>query len=132
MENISSADGLKNAIQLLEFEKTYKEQLLREQFLVTFDSLKPVNILKNTLHDVTSSPNFIDNIIGATVGLASGYLSRKITVGRSANIFRKLIGSILQFGITSVVAQHPDSVKSIGQFILQHIPHKKEMNSQKP
>jgi hypothetical protein len=63
------------------------------------------------------------------LGLATGYLSRKIVVGASGNIFRKLLGSILQFGVTNIVAQHPDVIKSIGQFIFQHIFRKKEINS---
>lgn len=132
MENISSVSGLKNAIQTLEFEHVYKEQLLKEQLHFTFESLRPANLIKSALHDATSSPYLIDNILGATVGLASGYISRKITIGGSGNRFRKLLGSIIQFGVTNVVAQHPDAIKSIGQFILRHIPRKKEMNSEKP
>ncbi|MDP2337886.1 MAG: hypothetical protein Q8N05_15870 [Bacteroidota bacterium] len=132
MENISSVNGLQNAIQILEFEQTYKEQLLKKQFLLTFESLKPVNILRSTIHEAATSPYLIDNILGATVGLASGYISRKITVGGSGNRFRKLLGSVIQFGVTNLVAQHPDTIRSIGQFILQHIPRKKEMNSERP
>ncbi len=131
MENITSAAELKNAIQLLEVEQAMNGQLLKEQFLLTYESLKPINILKSTLKDVTSSPYLIDNILGSAMGLASGYLTKKIVIGASANIFRKLFGAIVQFGITNVVAQHPDAVKSFGQFIIQHILHKKEMNSEK-
>lgn len=132
MENITSVDGLKNAIQILEFEQAYKEQLLKEQFYLTYESLKPVNILKSTIHEVATSPYLIDNILGATVGLATGYISRKIAVGGSGNLIRKLFGSILQFGVTNVVAQHTDTIKSIGQFVYQYIRRKKELNSEKP
>jgi len=132
MENITSVDGLKNAIQVMELEHEYKQQLLKEQFSLTYESLKPINLIKSTFHDVTSSPYLIDNILGATVGLASGYISRKIVVGGSVNLIRKLLGSVLQFGITNVVSQHPESIKSIGQFIYQHILRKKEFKSDKP
>jgi hypothetical protein len=70
------------------------------------------------------------NFISTTLGLAGGYLSKKIVVGASHNIFRKLFGSLLEFGITNVVAQHPDSIKSAGQFIFNMF-RKKEMNSEK-
>ena len=132
MQNITSAAGLKNAIQLLEAEQAVKGQLLKEQFYLTYESLKPVNLLKSTLNDIASSPYLIDNILGTAMGLATGYLSKKIFIGASGNIFRKLFGSILQFGVTNVVAQHPDTIKSFGQFIFQHIFRKKEMNSEKP
>jgi hypothetical protein len=63
------------------------------------------------------------------MGLASGFLSKKIFVGASGSLFRKLIGSILQFGITNVVAQNSSIIKSIGQAIFQYFIRKKELNS---
>ena len=132
MQNITSAAGLKNAIQLLEAEQAYRGQLLKEQFHLTCESLKPLNLLRSTLNDVVSSPYLIDNILSTVLGLATGYFTKKIIIGASGNIFRKIFGSVLQVGVTNVVAQHPDSVKSLGRFIFQHIPRKKERNSKKP
>jgi len=126
METITSIAGLKNAIQLLEAEQTVKGIQLKEQFHLTYESLKPINILKNTLKEVSSSPFLIDNIIGSVVGLASGYLSKKIVVGGSGNIFRKFLGSLLQFGVTNVVSRHSIDIKTIGQSIFQLIFRKKE------
>jgi len=126
MENITSTAGLKNAIQLLEAEQVFKGQLLKEQFYLTCEGLKPFNLLKSTLNNVVSSPYLIDNILGAAIGLATGYLSKKIVVGASGKIFTKLFGSILRLGVTNVVVQHSGSIKSFGQFIFQHIFHKKK------
>ena len=131
MEPITTINELKIAIQILEFERTIKEQELKEQLFITHESLKPVNLIKSAIHEITSSPYFIDNILGATMGLASGYISKKLIVAGSHNIFRKLFGSILQFGVTNVVAQHSDPIKSVGQFIYQHFLQKKEINSDK-
>ena len=126
METIHSIAGLKNAILLLEAEQTVKGIVLKEQFKLTYESLKPINILKNTLKEVSSSPLLIDNILGSVVGLATGYLSKKIVVGASGNIFRNILGSILQFGVTNVVSRHPEGIKSIGQSIFQLLFRKKE------
>ena len=128
MENITTSAELKEVIQLLEFEHTYKGQVLREQLLLTGESLKPANLIKNAFSEVVSSPYLMDNILGATVGLASGYISRVIAVGSSENKFKKLLGTILQFGVTNLVAQHTDTIKSVGQFIYQHFIQRKEMN----
>jgi hypothetical protein len=130
MQNITSTAGLKNAIQLLEVEQAIKGQLLKEQFSIAYDSFKPVNLLKGALKDITTSPFLIDNILGTTMGLATGSLSKKIFIGTSGNIFRKLIGSILQFGVTNFVAKHPDAIKSFGQVIFQYFLRKKEKNSE--
>ena len=125
MQNITTSVELKNAIQILEVEQEFKLQLLKEQFYLTYESLKPINILRSTLKDITLSPNLNENILDTVIGLATGYLSKKIFIGASGNIIRKLFGSILQFGVSNIVAQHPDSIKSIGQFIFQYIFTKK-------
>ena len=125
MQNITSSVELKNAIQILEIEQAVNGQLLKEQLYQTCESLKPANILKNTLKDITSSPNLIDNILGTAIGFVTGYFSKKIVIGTSGNIFRKLFGSIVQVGVTDVVSQHPDAIKSFAQFIVQRIFRKK-------
>jgi|SRR5664280_46060 hypothetical protein len=125
MQTITSSAGLKDAIQLLEVEQAIKGQLLKEQFYTTYESLKPVNIIKHTLKEISSSPYLLDNIPGTAMGLLSGFLSKKIFVGASGNLIRKLLGSILQLGVTNVVAHNSDIIKSVGQAVLQHFFRKK-------
>jgi hypothetical protein len=132
MENITSAAELKRVIQRVEIEHAMQGKRLKEQFFLAYENIKPANILKSTLNEITKSPYVIDNILGATLGLITGYLSKKIAIARSENPFRKFLGSALQFGITNLVVQHPDLIKLFGQFIMQHLFRKKEMNSVKP
>ena len=115
----------------MEADQGIKGQLLKDQFYLAYESLKPVNLLKNTLHDISSSPNLIDNILGTAMGIASGFLTNKIFVGDQEVIIRKLLGSVLQFGVTNVVAQHPETIKSLGEVIMQFILRKKGVNSEK-
>ena len=129
MQTITSTAGLKEAIQLLEMEQEIKGQLLKDQFILTYESLKPLNLLRHTLREISSSPNLVDNLSGTAMGLLGGFLSKRIFVGPSGNLIRKFIGSILQFGVTSVVAQNSDVIRSLGQLLFQHFFHKKEMNS---
>jgi hypothetical protein len=129
MQTISSIAGLKESIQLLEAEQSIKGQILKDQLFITYESLKPGNLLKYTLKEISSSPNMIDNLAGTAMGLLGGYISKKIIVGASGNIIRKLIGSILQFGVTNVVAQNSEVIKSFGQTLFQHFTHRKELSS---
>ena len=126
MQKITSITGLQNAIQLLKVEQASKEQLLKEQFHFTYESLKPINILKNTFKNIVSAPSLHDNLLGTIMGLATGYLSKKIFVGTSGNIFRKLFGSVLQIGVTNLVAQNSETIKSVGQALIQHFFQKKK------
>ena len=105
----------------MEIEQAILGQQLKEQFFITYESFKPANLLRNTLREAISSPHLINDILGTAVGLATGFVSKKIVIGASGNLIRRLLGSITQLGVTTVVAQHPDTIKSIGQFIFQHI-----------
>jgi hypothetical protein len=129
MQNITSIAELKNSILVLETEQSIKGQLLKDQMFLTYEGLKPVNLIRHTLKEISSSPYLIENISGSAMGLLSGFLSRKIFVGTSGNLLKKLFGSILQFGVTNIVAQNSDVIKTVGQSVLQHIFRKKELNS---
>ena len=126
MENISSAAELKLAISEKQFELNVQGQLLKEEFFIAYESLKPLSVIKTTLAEITSSPYLIDNMLGAIVGMVSGYVSKKIAVGTSHNLFRKIMGTLLQFGVTNLVAQHPEMLKNYGQLIIEKIFHKNE------
>ena len=132
MQNITSVAELKNAIQLLEAEQAEKEQLLKEQFYLTYESLKPVNLIANTLNDIKKSPYLIDNILGAAMGLITGFYSNKLIFNPQGNKLKKLVGVVLQFGVTNLIAKHQDTIRSIGQVIVNRIARKKRMNSIKP
>jgi hypothetical protein len=126
MQNITSSAGLKDAIQLLEVEHGIKGQLLKEQLHITYENLKPVSLIKHTLKEISSSPYLIDNISGTAMGLLSGFLSKKMFVGSSGNLIRRVIGSALQFGVTNIVAQNSEVIKSVGQAMLQLFFNKKK------
>ena len=129
MQKINYTEDLKKSVQLLEAEQRISLYLLKDQLHLTYESLKPINLIKNSLSKVIKSPLLVDDILSTIAGLATGYVSKKIVVGTSGNIIRKSIGSILQFAITNIVAQNPDTVKSIGQSIIHNIFHKRESKS---
>jgi hypothetical protein len=131
MQNITSAGELKTAIQQLEVEQAASEKLLKDQFYHAFESLKPANLIKGTIKDIATSPYLIDNLVGTAIGIATGYLSKKIFVRSSTSIARKLIGAALQFGVANAVTPTPGTVKSIGRFVLKRIHRKKRLDSKK-
>ena len=133
MENISSTADLKEAIQNMEAEQAEHLLQLREEFYFTMESFRPVNFIGSSLKEIVSSPNMVNSILGVAVGLFTGYLSSKaIFFGASNNKYRRILGNVLQFGVTSVVARGPKAIKTFGQFISQRIFRKKEKNNSKP
>jgi len=126
METINSAAELKVAIRQMELEQSIQGQLLKEQFIITVENFTPINLINGALDDISNSPYLVDNMIGSAMGLITGYLSKIMTVGKSDSLFKKLMGSILQFSVTNIVAQHPDVFKAAGNFIMEQVFHRKE------
>jgi hypothetical protein len=129
MQKITTSAELKEVIIKLEYEQSMKGVLLKEQFHHVIESLKPVNLIKNTFRDVTGSPFIMDNLLGSAVGLASGYLSRRVIIGTSGGIIKKILGSVLQFGVSRIVAKNPDAIKSVAQRIGNIFGRKKNLAS---
>jgi CRISPR/Cas system CSM-associated protein Csm5 (group 7 of RAMP superfamily) len=132
MRNITSTAGLKEAIQLLEAEKAANRKLLKEQFVNTYESFKPASLLRNTLQDISSSPNLIENILGTALGLGAGYLSRSILPGVTAMRFGKLLSPVLQLGVTNFVSKQSGNLRSLGEVMLLRIFRKKRVEIRKP
>jgi hypothetical protein len=131
MRNSTSYSSLQDSIQLLEEEQIIKRQLLMEQLTISYESLKPLNLLQAAIRDISSTPELGNNVLGSALGLASGFLSKKLFVGTSGNLIRKLIGSFIQLGVTNIVAKHPEAIKNFGQYIIEHFLSRKETKSGK-
>ena len=127
MKRKGDSAKLKDAIALLESQQRDKGKILKDGYHETVDSIKPSNILKNTLNQVTTPSFIIEKALNAAVGLIGGYLSKKIAVGSSHSKLRKLIGTVVQFEVSNLIAKHPEMIKTIGLFIFERvIKHKKK------
>lgn len=126
MEKITSVAGLKNAIQLLEEEQAVKQQMLKEQFYLTYESFKPAKLLGNTLKEMISSPYMIENIIDTSLSLATGYFAKRVIAGASGNIIRRILGAVMQYGVTNFLSKNADDIRSFSKLAFQHIFSKKE------
>ena len=113
MENISTPAELNEAIQLLEAEKSAHLREMRENFFLAYESIKPANLIESTMKEIGSSPYLFNNIFNVALGLAAGYLSKKaLSVSRSNNKSRRLLGVLLQLGVANLVVYAPNAIKS--------------------
>jgi hypothetical protein len=126
MQKITSVLDLKDAIKQLEEEQTVSKQLFKEQLQLTVESLKPINLIRSTINEAFSSPDFMNNILGAAVGQTAGYVSKKMVVGRTRNPIIKLFGSILQTGIAALLTTYGDTIKETAIIIFKSFFNKKE------
>lgn len=108
-QRIANTVELGIAIKRLERKKMLMEEDLKDEIHVILESVKPANILKNTLHEFQESTELKHNLLKVALGLGAGYFSRKLIVGKSAGLFKKALGTALQYGITQFVAKKNDN-----------------------
>lgn len=132
MQKITSISALKDAIGQLEEKQTASKQLFKTQLQLTVESLRPINLLRSTINEAFSSPDFINSVLGAAVGQTAGYVSKKVVVGRTRNPIRKLFGSILQTGIAALLTTYGDTIKETAIIIFKSFFNKKADEESEP
>lgn len=105
LAKVANTTELIAAIKRLERKRILMEEDLKDEFHTLLESLKPGNILKNTIHEVQESTDLKHNLFKVALGLGAGYFSRKLVVGKSAGIVKKALGTALQYGITNFVSK---------------------------
>ncbi len=116
---VSNTDDLE--LKILELERRHAQQVgeLKNSAAGIVDSMSPSNMIKNVLSDIKSAPGLKAAAIDTAIGIGTGFLGRRLFVGNSRNIVRKIAGSALQFLLTNVVrkrmpALREDKMKSNG------------------
>ncbi|TDE44428.1 hypothetical protein E0I26_08660 [Flavobacterium rhamnosiphilum] len=112
MKTINETDLLKETIQLLRIKQANELVHLKDQYYYTYESLKPLNLIKNAFGQMATSSDFKGNILGNVIGISTGYLTKKILLGSTHNPVKRILGTLLQFVITNVVTKHSDTSKS--------------------
>ena len=127
---INNAADLKAAIERLESKNLVQKNIITEQYHSTIESLKPMNLLKSSFSKVVRAPGLVENILNATVGLGAGFLSKKVLIGKSTSILKKLLGNAVEFGVAGLVTKNSGSIKNTGLGIFNKIFHfKKGLNN---
>ncbi len=125
MEKSIEIFDLRSRIELLENQRKAEYLVLKSDFECILNSIKPTNIIKKTLREVSTTTEITDIMLSTSIGLATGYISKKIIVGKSINPIKKLLGVILQFSVASAVARNPQTIKAIGNYLIHLISRKK-------
>lgn len=133
MKNKSSNDSLNESIALLEIKRDKEFIELKEHFHEVRESLKPINIIKDTFKAAKASPD-IKNGVGKTmIGLASGFLVKNVLFRNSFDPLKMVASFAAEKAASNFASNHLDEIKSSGQKIIHAMLIKlKEVTSNKP
>ena len=126
MAKQTAVESLKESIRLLEIQQAEEGKILKEQFKATYESLKLVNLVKSSLKDLTDSVEIKNNLFESIVSIVTGYISKKLMIKSDGNILKKILGLIVQFGVTNLVAKNAETIRIFITEVIDRFLHPKE------
>jgi hypothetical protein len=126
MEKQSPRDTLKESIRLLEIRQAEEGAILKEQFKVTFESLKLVNLVRSSLKELSGSGEIKNSLLETIVSIFTGYFTKKIMIKSGSNPLLKILGAMLQFGVTTLVARNAEKLRTLVAGLIDRFLHPEE------
>jgi hypothetical protein len=114
MSRVYTSSDLRTEILALEAERLRQEEDLKNSASAVVHSLKPANLIKNVFSSTVKTPGVGRGLLKGAVGLAAGFLSKKILIGGSSNLVKKAIGTVIELGVAKAVANNAGKLKSSG------------------
>ncbi len=129
MQKVTSTSELKEVIAKLEYKQREQWVDFKDNLNDAFDSLKPINLLRATYREFLSTPHMAENVIGSTLGLTTGLITKKLIVRKSGNVLRNFAGGLAQMVISNFVSRHADTIKTIGSGLLHRVFYRQKMET---
>ena len=120
MKKSNLTDALDELILVEELKYANDLAQLKDQFDVAYESIKPINLVKNLFHQVTASPEIRNDLVSNVIGFGTGFLSKKLLLGATHNPIKKVFGTLFEFAVANTVTKHADGIKTIGGNLLKH------------
>lgn len=111
MKKPNAADSLKEKIRLLETRQAEEGREFKEHFKLTYESLKPANIIKSTLRDLAYSAEVKNNLFDTVVSLISTYMAKKILTNSKSGFFTRMLRVFTHFGITNLITNNSAEIR---------------------
>lgn len=127
-KSIKNSEQLAEAIAALELKAAIQRREIAEVFGVVSEGLKPLNLVKNGFRSVFSGENKGD-LLNALIGLVSGFLSRKLILGKSTGFVGKTVGKAIQWGMAGIISQNAEKIKEKAGTIIDRLFKKRSQSS---
>ena len=111
MKTPNATQSLKESIRLLEIRQAEEGRLFKEQFKLTYESLKPANMIKSTIRDLASSVEVKNNLFDTVLSLISGYMAKKILTDSKSGFFSRIIRVFAHFGFTNLIINNSEEIR---------------------
>ncbi len=97
MKTTSEKDMLIERIKFLEAQQVENLSELKEQLELAYDSIKPLNFIKNTLHQITSSSDIRSDLLHGAINITTALIGKNLIAGLAETPIKKMINGVLRF-----------------------------------
>ncbi len=111
MSTVHHTEELTTMIRSLEEKRTNELNELKAQLHLTGESMKPINLIKSAANELTGNKNVKSYLLQAGVGLAIGFLTKKLAEDSKVNRNSKLIGNMAEMGLNNLTANQYSMIK---------------------
>ncbi|MBW0176724.1 hypothetical protein [Sediminibacterium sp.] len=118
-------------LTIIEMESVHKQDgiELRQSFRDVLNSFRPIQLIKETFTKVAESGKIKDSIANMLISVSAGYLSKKIVESGSKNIFKTILGTVVMFGVSSLISKNQEIIKTLGGELLNFSSPKETTDS---
>lgn len=97
MKKRNERDIIIEKISILREKQTEELHDLKLQFHTTYESFKPLNLIKSTFMDATSSPDVKNRLVDKALNLATGAISGNLLWGWTERPIKKVLSTAFNF-----------------------------------
>jgi len=108
---ITSMDELQQRIAELQVKQQEQATALRQSTIHIIETLSPSHLLNDALKNITKSPELRNNVMDTALGIGAGVLSKKLFVGGSRNIIKKIGGTAIEFLVANIIRKRIPKIR---------------------
>ena len=125
MEIVDPKVALKEIILKLQIKSDLEFLELKDQFHLTCESLKPLNLLKSTVKELINSNGSKSGMGSTFIGLASGFLIKNIFFRSTRNPLKYIAGIALETLAANLASNNSGQIKHAAKSIFKAITSKR-------
>ncbi|MGE5393314.1 MAG: hypothetical protein ACM3P1_01150 [Candidatus Saccharibacteria bacterium] len=111
MKKPNATESLKETIRLLEIRQAEEGKEFKKQFKLTYESLKPANIIKSTIRDLAYSVELKNNLFDTVISLISNHMAKRILTNSKGGFFSRIFRVLAHFGITNMITNNSEEIR---------------------
>ena len=97
MKTIRQREVIVEKIYALRVKQEEDLDDLKQQFHATYESFKPLNLIKNTFREATTSPDVKNSFVDGALNIATGAISGNLLWGLTERPIKKILSTAFNF-----------------------------------